>query len=63
MPDVESGAIDLFPEYTGSLLEYLDKNATATSPEDVYTALKEALPEGSPLSTTRRLPIRTRTRC
>ncbi|MFJ2535641.1 ABC transporter substrate-binding protein [Microbacterium maritypicum] len=46
MPDVESGAIDLFPEYTGSLLEYLDKNATATSPEDVYTALKEALPEG-----------------
>ncbi|MFK3677210.1 ABC transporter substrate-binding protein [Microbacterium sp. NPDC090218] len=46
MPDVESGAIDLFPEYTGNLLEYLDKDATATSPDDVYAALKEALPEG-----------------
>ncbi|WP_426622372.1 ABC transporter substrate-binding protein [Microbacterium sp. As-52] len=46
MPDVESGAIDLFPEYTGNLLEYLDKDATATSPEDVYAALKEALPNG-----------------
>ncbi|MCV0336037.1 ABC transporter substrate-binding protein [Microbacterium maritypicum] len=46
MPDVESGAIDLFPEYTGNLLEYLDKDATATSPEDVYAALKEALPKG-----------------
>ncbi|WP_288871350.1 ABC transporter substrate-binding protein [uncultured Microbacterium sp.] len=46
MPDVESGAIDVFPEYTGNLLEYLDKDATATSPEDVYAALKEALPEG-----------------
>lgn len=45
MPDVESGAIDLFPEYTGNLLEYLDKDATATSPEDVYAALKEALPK------------------
>lgn len=46
MPDVESGAIDLFPEYTGNLLEYLDKDATATSPEDVHAALKEALPKG-----------------
>ncbi|MBT2484161.1 MULTISPECIES: ABC transporter substrate-binding protein [unclassified Microbacterium] len=46
MPDVESGAIDVFPEYTGNLLEYLDDSATATSPEDVYEALQEALPEG-----------------
>jgi len=46
MPEVESGAIDLFPEYTGNLLEYLDKDATATSPDDVYTALKDALPDG-----------------
>ncbi|MBO0981156.1 ABC transporter substrate-binding protein [Microbacterium sp. SD291] len=46
MPDVESGAIDLFPEYTGNLLEYLDADATATSPDDVYAALQEALPEG-----------------
>lgn len=46
MPDIESGAIDLFPEYTGNLLEYLDKDATATSPEDVYAALQDALPDG-----------------
>lgn len=46
MPDVESGAIDLFPEYTGSLLEYLGADSDATSPEDVYAALQEALPDG-----------------
>lgn len=46
MPEVESGAIDLFPEYTGNLLEYLDDDASATSPEDVYAALEQALPEG-----------------
>ncbi len=46
MPDIESGAIDLFPEYTGNLLEYLDPETTATSPDDVYAALVEALPEG-----------------
>ncbi|MEV8250029.1 ABC transporter substrate-binding protein [Microbacterium sp. NPDC076768] len=46
MPDVESGAIDIFPEYTGNLLEYLDDSATATSPEDVYAALEETLPDG-----------------
>jgi len=46
MPDLESGAIDLFPEYTGNLLEYFDDSADATSPEDVYAALQEALPEG-----------------
>ena len=46
MPEVESGAIDLFPEYTGNLLEFLDPEATATSPDDVYAALVEALPEG-----------------
>jgi len=46
MPDVESGAITLFPEYTGNLLEYLDPEATATSSDDVYAALQKALPEG-----------------
>lgn len=45
MPDVESGKINLFPEYTGNLLEYLDKKATATSPDDVYAALQKALPK------------------
>ncbi|GAB3631780.1 ABC transporter substrate-binding protein [Microbacterium sp. AGC85] len=46
MPDLESGAIDLFPEYTGNLLEFYDDSADVTSPEDVYTALQDALPEG-----------------
>lgn len=46
MPDVESGTIDLFPEYTGNLLEYFDDTAAATSPDDVYAALQGALPEG-----------------
>lgn len=46
MPDVESGAIDLFPEYTGNLLEFLDDTATATSPDDVYAALQDVLPDG-----------------
>jgi len=46
MPDVESGAIDLFPEYTGNLLQYFDDSAEVTSPDDVYAALQEVLPEG-----------------
>lgn len=46
MPDVESGDIDVFPEYTGSLLEYIsDDEIDVTSPDDVYAALQEALPE------------------
>lgn len=43
-PALESGSLDLFPEYTGTILTYIDKNATATSPEDVYAALAKALP-------------------
>jgi osmoprotectant transport system substrate-binding protein len=33
----------MVPEYTGVLLQYLDKKATATSPDDVYAALQKAL--------------------
>ncbi|MFC7788027.1 ABC transporter substrate-binding protein [Microbacterium sp. MAHUQ-60] len=46
MPEVESGAINLFPEYTGNLLEFFDQDASATSPDDVYAALQKALPDG-----------------
>ncbi len=46
MPDVESGDIDVFPEYTGSLLEYIsDDEVTVTSPDDVFAALQDALPD------------------
>ncbi|KJL33662.1 ABC transporter substrate-binding protein [Microbacterium azadirachtae] len=46
MPDVKSGAISLFPEYTGNLLEYLGGKADTNSPDDVYAALKKTLPKG-----------------
>lgn len=45
-PSLTDGSIDLIPDYTGNLLQYLDKNATATSPADVYAALTKALPTG-----------------
>ncbi|RKW69431.1 ABC transporter substrate-binding protein [Galactobacter caseinivorans] len=46
MGQVSDGKIDVFPEYTGNLLQYLDKKATATDPAEVLTALKAALPSG-----------------
>ncbi|GAB3597789.1 ABC transporter substrate-binding protein [Microbacterium tumbae] len=46
IPEIESGAIDLFPEYTGNLLQFYDADAAVTSPEDVYAALQDALPDG-----------------
>lgn len=46
MPSLEDGSIDLFPEYTGNLLQFFEPDATATTPDDVYAALKEALPSG-----------------
>jgi len=44
IPALKDGSIDLIPEYTGTLLKYLDKEATQTSSEEVYTALKSAVP-------------------
>ena len=46
MPGLQDGSIDLIPEYSGVLLQYFDKQATATSSEDVYAALPAALPQG-----------------
>jgi osmoprotectant transport system substrate-binding protein len=46
MPGLQDGSIDLIPEYTGVLLQYFDKTATATSSADVYAALPAALPSG-----------------
>ena len=45
MPEIESGAITLFPEYSGNLLQYFEPDTEARTPEDVYAALQEALPE------------------
>ncbi|WP_147140742.1 ABC transporter substrate-binding protein [Nocardia ninae] len=43
VPAVRQCAISVIPEYTGNLLQYLDKNATATSAADVDSALAKAL--------------------
>ncbi|GIH92546.1 ABC transporter substrate-binding protein [Planobispora siamensis] len=41
---VKSGGLTILPEYIGSLLAYVDKEATAKSKDDVVAALKEKLP-------------------
>lgn len=46
MPEIEAGNIDVFPEYTGNLLQYLEPDTTETTADDVYAALTEAMPEG-----------------
>ncbi|MDO7882218.1 ABC transporter substrate-binding protein [Salinibacterium soli] len=46
LPSLESGEVDLFPEYTGNLLQYYSPDTTATTSEDVYAELQDALPEG-----------------
>lgn len=43
---VTDGAVDVLPEYTGSLLNFYDKNASVTQPDEVYSALQKALPTG-----------------
>ena len=45
IPALESGEIDLLPEYTGNLLQFVDKTATATSSQDINAALRDALPD------------------
>ena len=46
VPALLNGEVDLFPEYTGNLLQYFDPSATATAADEVYLALTAALPEG-----------------
>ena len=41
---LEDGSISIVPEYTGNLLLNYDKNATATTAEEVEQALPDALP-------------------
>lgn len=44
--EIERGAIDLFPEYTGPLLHAWDPDSTVTSEADVEEALRAATPNG-----------------
>ena len=46
MPALEAGEVQLFPEYTGNLLQFFDPETTATTSDEVYAALQDALPEG-----------------
>ncbi len=46
LPALESGEVDLFPEYTGNLLQYYVPDTEATQADEVYAALSEALPDG-----------------
>src|SRR5438093_9824654 len=44
-PGLKDGSIDLIPEYLGSILSFLDKNATASTVADVKAALAPLLPK------------------
>lgn len=46
IPEIESGKIDLFPEYSGPLLQVWEPDTKARLSDDVYAALKEATPSG-----------------
>lgn len=43
-PALVAGTIDVVPEYSGSILSFLDKTAVASSPDAVNAALAKALP-------------------
>lgn len=45
IPAVKDGSIDLIPEYSGVLLQYFDKGASAVSATDVFAALQKATPQ------------------
>jgi len=45
-PALKDGSIDLIPDYSGTLLQYLNKSATQVTSDEVYTALKQTLPTG-----------------
>jgi osmoprotectant transport system substrate-binding protein len=40
MAALKDGSIDFIPEYSGSILVYLDSKATAKTPDEVFAALK-----------------------
>lgn len=46
LPEIESGKIDLFPEYSGPLLQFWEPDTEARLSDDVYSALQDAMPDG-----------------
>jgi Periplasmic glycine betaine/choline-binding (lipo)protein of an ABC-type transport system (osmoprotectant binding protein) len=45
IPALEAGEVDLFPEYTGNLLQFYSADTMATQTDEVYAELQSALPE------------------
>ncbi|HEY0637006.1 MAG TPA: ABC transporter substrate-binding protein [Pseudonocardiaceae bacterium] len=43
---LQDKSLGVVPEYSGNLLAYLDKAATQAQPDEVYTALKDKMPDG-----------------
>ena len=46
LPEIEAGSIDLFPEYTGPVLQTWEPETAARTADDVYAALLDAAPAG-----------------
>lgn len=46
LPELESGKIDVMPEYSGNLLQYYDKATTAKDAAGIASALGQKLPTG-----------------
>ncbi|WP_373887307.1 ABC transporter substrate-binding protein [Actinomyces bowdenii] len=44
LPELESGMIQVLPEYGGNLLQYYDPQTSATGTDGIYDALLQALP-------------------
>ena len=45
MPQLEDGAIDVFPEYTGNLLQFFKDDTKARASDEVYKELEAELPD------------------
>ena len=46
LPELRAGRVDVFPDYSGNLLQSLDASSTATTSAEVEAALAKALPAG-----------------
>lgn len=45
MPQLEDGAINVFPEYTGNLLQFFKDDTKARASDEVYKELETELPD------------------
>ncbi|MEA5358408.1 ABC transporter substrate-binding protein [Amycolatopsis sp., V23-08] len=43
---LQDKSLSVVPDYSGNLLRYFDKDTQATTPQDVYTQLKQKVPAG-----------------